>query len=344
MKRFLLPLLLLTSCQSKKSSPAAETENSEVELTETTPVAPSTEGMVLIPGGTYTRGASLTSGEAQMYPEELPAHEVTVKPFYLDEHEVTNAQFADFVKATGYKTQAERGWSKVDFPKAPPESLKPGALVFISPDQQVETRRHGAEWQWWQFVEGADWQHPTGPGSDIKGKDDHPVVCVTWEDAQAYAQWAGKRLPSEAEWERAARGGLEGKVYAWGDELKPDPDKWPANIFTGEFPSNDSGLDGFAGTAPVKSYAPNGYGLYDMAGNVWEHCQDLYRPDAYDEFLKTGKPPEVGVSQPMIGHFLNYGKWPTEEIHPLSMLHVSKGGSFLCHYTYCMRYRPAARH
>ncbi|MEN8694713.1 MAG: formylglycine-generating enzyme family protein [Akkermansiaceae bacterium] len=353
MKRFLTPifaLLFLSCCGEKESTQentelnTPETKPTEVNAPETKPTEVNLEDMVLIPGGTYRRGASLKSGEAENYPEELPAHDVTIEPFYLDTHEVTNAQFRKFVEATNYKTQAEKGWSKIDFPNAPVESLQPGALVFISPDEQVETRRPGAEWQWWQFVNGANWRQPTGTGSNIKGKDDHPVVCVTWEDAQAYASWAGKRLPTEAEWERAARGGLESKVFVWGNKLKPDPDKWPANIFTGEFPSSDSGLDGFKGTAPVKSFTPNGYGLYDMAGNVWEHCEDLYRPDAYDEFLKTGKPPIAGVSQPMIGHFLNYGQWPDEKPHDLSILHVTKGGSFLCHYSYCMRYRPAARH
>ncbi|MGJ8696117.1 MAG: formylglycine-generating enzyme family protein [Verrucomicrobiaceae bacterium] len=298
--------------------------------------------MVLIPAGTYTRGTPV--GELERFPEETPQHEVTVEEFYLDTHEVTNAQFARFVEATGYKTQAERGWSPKDFPQAPPDSLKPGALIFSSPPKEVELYQQGAEWQWWKFVEGADWKHPLGPDSNIKDKDNHPVVCVTWEDAQAYAKWAGKRLPTEAEWERAARGGLDKKTYAWGDEFKPNEDKWPANIFTGHFPDNDSGVDGYKGTAPVKSYDPNAYGLYDVAGNVWEHCQDLYRPDAYDIYLKTKKAPTKGVSQPMIGYFLNYGKWPEDQPHPLSVLHVTKGGSYLCHYTYCLRYRPAARH
>ncbi|MDB4508206.1 formylglycine-generating enzyme family protein [Akkermansiaceae bacterium] len=332
-----LSSLLFFSCQKKETTSATEPAEVTTEV--------NLSGMVLIPGGTYLRGTPEGKGDATMFPEESPAHEVTVESFYMDEHEITNAQFKAFVDATDFKTQAERGWHGQGFDTtAPPESLKPGALVFSSPDQNVELFKPGAEWQWWQFIAGANWQHPTGPTSHIRDKADHPVVCITWEDANAYAEWAGKRLPTEAEWERAARGGHAEQTYVWGNEAKPDPDTWPANIFTGTFPNDDTALDGFKSTAPIKSYPPNDYGLYDMAGNVWEHCRDLYRSDAYDIFTKTGKSPTEGISQPMIGHFLNYGNWPEDKPHPLSTLHVSKGGSYLCHYTYCMRYRPAARH
>lgn len=306
--------------------------------------------MVWIEGDTYTRGTP-ENPDLPFNPEERPVHEVTVSGFYLDIHEVTNAQFREFVEATGYQTQAERGFKKEDFPKAPPEALKPGALVFSGPPEGVELWKEGAEWQWWRFVHGADWQHPTGPVSDIKGKDDHPVVCVTWEDAVAYCEWAGKRLPTEAEWELAARGGKEGLDYIWGDQPKPG-EKWLANVFTGEFPHRDTAKDGFQGTAPVKSFPPNPFGLYDMAGNVWEHCADYYRPDAYALFVKNPEKdptgPSGGVSQPEVNWFLQKGTWPSPIVfgrqHPLMLLHVTKGGSYLCHTSYCLRYRPGARH
>ncbi|MGC6564342.1 MAG: formylglycine-generating enzyme family protein [Akkermansiaceae bacterium] len=308
------------------------------------------EGMVWIEGATYTRGTPERE-DLPPNPEERPIHKVKVDGFYIDIHEVTNAQWKKFVKATGYKTQAERGWSDKDFPKAPPESLKPGALVFSGPPHAVQLRGEGAEWQWWRFVEGASWLHPTGPDSNIEGKDNHPVVCITWEDANAYCKWAGKRLPTEAEWELAARGGKEQQVYIWGDKPKPG-EKWLANVFTGEFPHKDTGEDGFQGSAPIKSFPPNAFGLYDMAGNVWEHCSDYYRPDAYASFLKDPKDnpkgPSNGISQPVMNWFLQYGEWPSPIVfgkqHDLSLLHVTKGGSFLCHTSYCLRYRPGARH
>ena len=310
------------------------------------------EGMVLIKGTTYLRGTAKGAPGFPPITEEQPAHKVTVSDFYIETHEVTNAQFQKFVEATGYITQAERGWSKKDFPMAPPEALRPGALIFSGPPSAVELQAQGAEWQWWKFVEGGSWRHPLGPNSDLKGRENYPVVCVTWEDANAYAKWAGKRLPTESEWELAARGGKEGQLYVWGNEKLPDGKTFLANMFTGEFPHYDTAKDGFAGAAPIKSYPPNAFGLYDMAGNVWEHCSDYYRPDSYSDFIKnpTDNPrgPKSGVSQPMIGWFMNRGNWdvPTElkDQHPLSLLHVTRGGSFLCHDTYCLRYRPGARH
>ena len=314
------------------------------------PKAPA--NMVFIPGGTYTRGNEAKLGERAIYPEEAPLNEVEVSPFFLDSHETTNAEFKKFVDATDYKTQAERGWSQKDFPQAPPEALQPGALIFTSPGKKVALWQAGAEWQWWHFVSGASWKNPQGPGSNLTGKMDHPVVCVTYEDAKAYAKWVGKRLPTEAEWERAARGGKEQQIFIWGNEPKPEG-KWMANVFTGSFPKEDSGADGFAGTAPVKSFPANPYGLYDMAGNVWEFCSDRYRPDAYALYLKNPKKdptgPNVGqaVNQPMVDQFAQNGRWPGPTYpkpHPLSILHVVRGGSFLCHDSYCLRYRPAARH
>jgi formylglycine-generating enzyme required for sulfatase activity len=308
------------------------------------------KGMVWIEGATYTRGTK-ENPDIPFNDEERPIHKVTVSGFYLDEHEVTNAQFREFVDATGYKTQAEKGWSKIDFPKAPPEALKPGCIVFSGPPRAVELRGQGAEWQWWRFQEGASWKHPAGPQSNLKGLENYPVVCITWEDANAYCKWADKRLPTEAEWELAARGGNEGFDYIWGNSPKPGT-KWLANVFTGEFPHKDTGEDGFKGAAPIKSFPPNKFGLYDMAGNAWEHCSDLYRPDAYSLFIKSPKKdpkgPRGGVSQIEVNWFLQNGEWPSPLIfgkqHALSLLHVTKGGSFLCHASYCLRYRPGARH
>ncbi|MEM9081875.1 MAG: formylglycine-generating enzyme family protein [Verrucomicrobiota bacterium] len=309
-------------------------------------------GMTLIPGGTYTRGNAQNLGGNAQYPEEAPVHQVTISPFFIDTTEVTNAQFKKFTDATGYQTQAERGLSADDFPNAPADQLVPGALVFTPPTESVEKWRPGAEWQWWHFTPGANWQHPTGPDSSIADKMDHPVVCLTHEDAQAYAEWAGKRLPTEAEWERAARGNHDHTLFTWGDHPKPDKSAWPANTFQGTFPHKNTNLDGFPGTAPVKSFPPNDYGLYDMAGNVWELCSDLYRPDYYQTFSKTpvkdptGPTPDQAITQPDTTLFSRGQTIPAnpEVFHPLARLWVTKGGSFLCHHTYCLRYRPAARH
>lgn len=317
----------------------------------TTPTAP--EGMVFIPGGTYTRGEDRNLGGTARYPEEAPVHEVTVSSFFIDEAEVTNAEFKAFVDATGYRTQAERGFTKEDFPNAPEDQLVAGSLVFRSPEEAVvEKWQPGSEWQWWQFVAGANWQHPTGPNSTIADKMDHPVVCVNKEDAEAYAKWAQRRLPTEAEWERAARGGRDHAIFTWGDDPKPDKDRWPANTFQGEFPHRNTGLDNFKGTAPTKSFPPNDYGLYDMAGNVWEICSDLFRPDFYQKFQANptkdpkGPAPDQAISELQNNTYLQGLPIPEEFTipHPLARLWVSKGGSFLCHHTYCLRYRPAARH
>lgn len=317
-------------------------------LLNAAPKAP--EGMVWIDGATYTRGTEKNEN-LPFNPEERPVHPVTVSGFFIDIDEVTNAQFRKFTQATGFKTQAERGFSAQDFPKAPPEALKPGALIFSGPPESVNLTRPGAEWQWWRFVPGASWKNPTGPDSDLQGKDHYPAVCLTYEDASAYATWAKKRLPTEAEWELAARGGHEKRDFIWGSQAQPDG-KYLANVFTGKFPENDTGADGFTGIAPIKSYPPNDFGLYDMAGNVWEICSDFYRPDYYETFLKNPHPnptgPKTGVSQPEISYFYRSGQWPAPEIfgkpHPLSQVRVMRGGSFLCHTSYCLRYRPGARH
>jgi formylglycine-generating enzyme required for sulfatase activity len=272
------------------------------------------------------------------WPDERPAHRVRVDGFWIDEHEVTNAEFHRFVEATGYKTTAERppdvgaimAQVAPGTPPPPPENLVPGALVFHRTDGPVPLDNVS---QWWRWTPGANWRHPDGPESNIAGKDDHPVVQVSWDDAVAYARWAGKRLPTEAEWEFAARGGLEGKPYSWGEAKPGAQGRWQANIWQGAFPYRNTAADGHAGTAPVKTYAPNGYGLYDMAGNVWEWCADWYQRDLYG--TRTGGTPVANPSGP---------ERSSDPAHPLTPMRVQRGGSFLCNDEYCSRYRPSARH
>ena len=255
---------------------------------------------------------------------DAPVHRVEVDGFWMDKTEVTNAQFARFVTATGYLTIAEQQPDPNDFPGVPPADLKPGSIVFSPPDQPVDLANHG---QWWRYIPGADWRHPDGPGSSIDGKDNHPVVHVCYVDAIAYARWAGKRLPTEAEWEFAARGGLDRKPYAWGDEQKPRG-KWLANIWQGHFPNENTAEDGFPRVAPVGSFAPNVYGLHDLAGNVWEWCGDWYRPDYY----------AVSPSRNPTG--------PADSLDPMEPglpKRVQRGGSFLCSDMYCVRYKPGTR-
>ncbi len=245
-------------------------------------------GMVWIPGGEFSMGAadSPSDGEVGMQAtkDSRPIHRVYVDGFFMDATDVTNAQFARFVKATSYVTVAERKPRQEDYPTAPPENLVAGSVVFSPPDHAVPLTDH---YQWWSYVHGANWRHPTGPKSTIVGKDNFPVVQIAYEDAVAYAKWAGKRLPTEAEWEFAARGGLAGKPFVWGSEFKPNG-KWMANTHQGQFPNQDTGADGHAGIAPVKSYPANGYGLYDMAGNVWQWTSDWYRPDYYKTLAAAG--------------------------------------------------------
>jgi len=323
----ILPVMMFVSCKEKETSPTVALEHKD--------------GMVRVPGGTYQMGSSgefNTPYGMKRFPEEAPVRTVTVKPFWIDETEVTNDQFAAFVKETGYLTYAERDAKKEDFPEEawsslPPLPFKQGCVVFSPPPVfDGDVNAPDSVLSWWRWDPDANWRQPTGKDSSIEGKGNHPVVCVSHEDAAAYAKWAGKRLPTEAEWEFAARGGLAGKMYAWGDELKPD-DKWMANTFQGDFPDKDSAADGFASTAPVKSYPPNGYGLYDMSGNTWEICSDFYDPE-YPSFCSGDDPkgPETWVNR-------DSGQRGEGAVH-----HVIKGGSFLCHISYCMRYRPAARH
>lgn len=277
----------------------------------------STDGMVWVKGGTFSMGSN-------DFPDSKPVHEVSVDGFWMDETEVTNAQFAAFVKATNYVTVAERPLNPADYPGVPTENLVPGSAVFKAPTNSVALNDFQ---QWWQYVPGASWQHPTGPESNIVGKENEPVVQVCYEDAKAYADWAGKRLPTEAEWEFAARAGREHTTYYWGTELKPNG-KWQANIFQGTFPNNNTAEDGFAGAAPVKSFPKNSFGIYDMEGNVWEWCSDLYRPDYYNLSPKSNP------------------KGPLESYdpdEPGSEKHVQRGGSYLCSDQYCIRYVTGSR-
>ena len=224
-------------------------------------------GMLWIPGGTFLMGSD------KHYPEEAPVHQVTVDGFWVDQHAVTNEEFRKFVEATKYVTFAERPPNAADYPGAKPELLVPASVVFQKPRQRVDLRDC---YQWWTYVPGANWRHPEGPASSLKGKAKHPVVHVAYEDAEAYAKWIGKELPTEAEWEFAARGGLGGAEFVWGDEFTPGG-KQMANTWQGEFPWQNLKEDGFEGIAPVASFPPNGYGLYDMAGNVWEWTTDWYQ-------------------------------------------------------------------
>jgi formylglycine-generating enzyme required for sulfatase activity len=291
-------------------------------------------GMVWVPGGEFTMGTDSDLGR----PEERPAHRVRVNGFWIDATEVTNAQFRSFVEATGYVTTAEKPpdvdeilrQSPPGTPPPPKERLVPGSLVFSPTDGPVQLRDFS---QWWKWTPGACWKHPDGPGSSIEGKDDHPVVHVSWDDAVAYAAWAGKRLPSEAEWEFAARGGSDQKPYAWGDAKPGAGGKWQANIWQGSFPYRNVAADGFAGTAPVKSFPANGHGLYDVAGNVWEWCADWYQRDLYRERAGT-----TVIDNP------NGPERSNDPARPFVQQRVQRGGSFLCSDEYCTRYRPSARH
>ena len=294
---------------------------------------PAPEGMVWIPSGEFSMGSDLASEAICGLPgttkDSQPVHRVYVDGFWMDKTEVTNEQFEKFVKATKYITVAERAPTAAEFPTAPPENLVAGSVVFTPPDHLVSLEDH---YQWWSYVKGANWRHPLGPNSDIKGKEKYPVVQIAYEDAVAYAKWAGKRLPTEAEFEFAARGGLEGKLYAWGNELKPGG-KWMANIFQGQFPYKDTGEDGFAGIAPVAQFPTNGYGLYDMAGNVWEWCSDWYRPDYYAQLASAG-----GVTRNPQGP-----DSPFDPSEPTEKKRVLRGGSFLCSDQYCTRYMVGTR-
>lgn len=285
--------------------------------------------MLRVPGGRFLMGSD------RHYPEERPAHRVAVSPFLMDPTAVTNRQFGAFAAATGYVTVAERPLDPAHYPGARPESLQPGSLVFTGSEGVVDLSDVR---NWWSWAPGAYWKRPDGPGSDLAGLEEHPVVHVAYEDAEAYAAWAGKALPTEAEWEFAARGGLDGAEFVWGDELTPEG-RHMANTWQGPFPWRNFALDGYARTAPVASYPPNGYGLHDMAGNVWQWTTDWYA--ARHAAADTASPCCVPADPrgPAVE-----GSYDPAQSQVRIPRKVVKGGSFLCAPSYCRRYRPAARH
>ncbi|QSQ25368.1 formylglycine-generating enzyme family protein [Pyxidicoccus parkwayensis] len=310
------------------SSEAARLEPEPSTPSEPVPGEAPFPDMVWIPGGTYWMGSD------HHYPEEAPAHEVTVTGFWMDRYTVTNMQFAHFVDATRYVTVAERPLNAADYPGAIPDMLVPGSLVFRKASRPVDLRSLA---NWWAYVPGACWRHPEGRGSNLKGRGKHPVVHVAFEDVRAYAEWAGKSLPTEAEWERAARGGLDRKEYCWGDEFMPGG-RHLANTWQGEFPWQNLREDGHEGTCPVGSFPPNGYGLHEMAGNVWEWTTDWYQ--ARHEGHK-GKACCIPVN-PRGPGTADGSQDPGTPLVKIPR-RVLKGGSHLCAPNYCLRYRPAAR-
>jgi len=301
------------------------------QLVSTATTSSTHAGMVWIPGGTFNMGAD----NGQALEDEYPKHKVKVSGFWIDKTEVTNAQFAAFVRATGYVTTAERkpDWNELKkqlppgTPKPDASLLVPASLVFDPPDHPVELNDYS---QWWAWKKGASWKHPHGPGSSIAGKDKYPVVHVSWYDAVAYCQWAHKRLPTEAEWEFAARGGLSDKVYPWGNDPVGSGTAAHGNFWEGHFPDKNTSADGFYYAAPVGSFAPNGYGLVDMAGNVWEWCADYYKDTYYKEVV----PGALNPRGPATSH---------DPDEPLAKKRVIRGGSFLCNESYCTGYRVSRR-
>ena len=311
-----------TAPQSGVTPAVSQPGEASLGIKSSAPPGSAPEGMVWIPGGEFWMGAD-------EFADAQPWHRVFLDGFWMDKTEVTNEQFEQFVKATKYVTIAERKPRPEDFPGAPPENLVAGSVVFSPPDHPVKLNNH---FQWWSYIKGANWRHPEGPQSGIKDRGKYPVVHIAYEDALAYAKWAGKRLPTEAEFEFAQRGGLDRKPYAWGDELKPGG-KFMANTFQGHFPDKNTKEDGYERAAPVASFPPNSYGLYDMAGNVWEWTSDWYRHDYYQTLAAQGpltrNPQGPGDSFD-----------PSE---PGVKKKVHKGGSFLCTDQYCARYIAGGR-
>lgn len=284
------------------------------------------EGMAWIPPGEFRMGT-----EDRRFPDAQPVHRVRLDGFWIGKYDVTNAEFGEFVRVTGYVTVAERALNPGDFPGVPAEQLAAGSLCFAAPGEGVGL---GDVSRWWRFVPGASWKHPEGPGSDVKGRENFPVVHVAFEDAEAYAKWAGGRLPTEAEWEYAARGGLEQKPYVWGDQFRPGG-RFMANTFQGRFPDRNTKQDGFETASPVGSFPANGYGLYDMAGNVWQWTADWYHPRTYAADAARG---EVAANPK--GPRREQSQDPEE---PGVAKRVQRGGSFLCTDQYCARYMVGAR-
>jgi formylglycine-generating enzyme required for sulfatase activity len=333
MKFRLISLLVFSAlgispvCSEEVKSPFRPTvENA------TPPPGEAPDGMVWIPGGEFSMGSvdcETSKCSPDTVADAMPVIRVYVDGFWADKTEVTNAQFAKFVEATGYRTIAEIAPTPEEFPGAPPENLIAGSIVFQPAPAEVKLNEH---LQWWRYAAGASWKHPEGAGSHIEDRANHPVVHIAYADAQAYAKWAGKRLPTEAEWEFAARGGLSGKIYAWGDEFQPGG-KAMANTWQGKFPVKDEGTDGFAGVAPVGRFPPNAYGLYDVAGNVWEWVSDWYRPNTYAKAVLTD-----GVARNPQGPESSFD--PAE---PGAQKRGNRGGSYLCTDQYCTRYMVGTR-
>jgi formylglycine-generating enzyme len=301
---------------------AAEDDTSPLKLNSATPPGAPPEGMVWIPGGEFFMGT-----DDENFPDAGPVHRVYVDGFWMDRTEVTNAQYAEFVKATSYVTVAEQQPDPREFPMVPASELKPFSALFKKPAPGVAVDLNDVT-QRFEVCFGASWKHPEGPSSDVKGRENHPVVHICYDDAKAYCEWAKKRLPKEAEWEFAARGGLDRKKFPWGDELKPEG-KWLANVWQGKFPAENTREDGYEGSAPVASFPANGYGLHDMAGNVWEWCSDWYQADY---FVRS---PRQNPSGPNFSYDIS---------EPESQKRVHRGGSFLCAENYCQRYIVGTRH
>jgi len=338
---FLFILLFVLSCQRKPKAPEQTAGHSctptnsrfssDIDRNFQQDINQSTADMVLIPGGTFNMGAD----DDRAWRDEYPKHQVQIDSFWMDIHEVTNAQFAAFVAATNYITTAEKAvdWDAIKnelppgTPKPDESQLAPASLVFVATQNPVPLDNVS---QWWRWKQGANWRQPEGPGSDIVGKENHPVVHVSWFDAVAYCNWAGKRLPTEAEWEYASRGGLRDNPYAWGDEalLKGKP---KANTWEGNFPYQNKERDGFYLSAPVSTYASNNYGLFDMSGNVWEWCADWYHENYYETLASQTA---VNPKGPETSYNSN---------EPYAQKRVSRGGSFLCHKSYCSGYRNSMR-
>ncbi|WP_436489518.1 formylglycine-generating enzyme family protein [Chitinophaga sp. ARDCPP14] len=337
-KRYLPLLIIAVSCnQQQPQQQAADKSGKAVCCAVPSRYATAADkkdpgNMVWIAGGQFMMGTD----EKEAYDQERPAHPVKVDGFWIDKTEVTNEEFKAFTDATQYITVAERKplWEDISkqlppgTPKPDDDLLVPGALVFVAPDHPVNT---GDISNWWKWVAGADWKHPEGPGSNLEGRWKHPVVQIAWEDANAYAKWAGKRLPTEAEWEYAARGGQAEKRYAWGNDFKPGG-RYMANTYQGHFPDKNLGEDGFKGTAPVASFPANPYGLFDMTGNVWEWTADWYDASFYKK---------MNVHAVQVDPQGPAGTYDPEDQYAIKR--VTKGGSFLCANDYCVNYRPSAR-
>ncbi|MGC1275639.1 MAG: formylglycine-generating enzyme family protein [Planctomycetaceae bacterium] len=343
--RLVLPLVVLAAAVATLAAvlmmPAESSYDPDPpSLSESNPITmmpdgPAPAGMVWIPGGSFQMGNSDPAANQQ---DEAPVHDVTLDGFWMDATEVTNRQFQEFVDATGYVTTAERPIERDDLqgqiPAAalasiPDEALDPSSICFNSSFDPATIDRSDPRWPYsvWQIIKGANWRQPEGPGSSIDDRMEHPVVHVSWDDAVAYCEWVGKRLPTEAEWEYAARGGLADATYPWGDQREP-AGKYVANIWQGDFPYENNVDDGFKTSSPVKAFPPNAYGLYDLSGNVWEWCHDWYRPDYY------AKSPNRNPTGPS-------SSFDPQE--PTISKRVQRGGSFMCSDTYCIGYRVSAR-